>query len=157
MKIGKCDGEVSDHKSVIHVIGGIVVTGKKILIAQRNKGGRHSLKWEFPGGKCEPGEKPEECLKREFQEEFGVDIEVTGYATSIKKDYPDLRLKLDFYFVKYSGGSLSPREHKAIAWVTPEELPDFDLADTDAAVAEYIQSYFNRQHRRHSMRPEHPC
>ena len=97
------------------------------------------LKWEFPGGKIDPGETPEECLKREVREELGIEIEVGAELPTITHRYTDFTIKLYPFLCCILEGEISLREHKALVWLRPGELQRLDWAAADRPVLEEYQ------------------
>jgi len=129
--------------STLHVVGAAIRQGNQCLVAQRGPGGSLAGKWEFPGGKVEPGELPTVALAREIAEELGLEIAVgerlgTGTATVGSR-----LISLDVYAATIIAGSISLREHSQIAWVTADGLLNFDWAEADvpclANVAVWLQ------------------
>lgn len=120
---------------MISVTCAIIEKNGKILIARRARDQRLAGKWEFPGGKLEDGETPEECLKRELEEEFGIQAEVGEFITSNRHHYDHAFIELLAYRVTYVSGSFTLVDHDSIRWVSPEELPDYDLSGADIPVA----------------------
>ncbi|MEE0776000.1 MAG: 8-oxo-dGTP diphosphatase MutT [Bacillota bacterium] len=122
------------NKPSIRVSAAILERDGKILICRRQKGGSCGDLWEFPGGKIELGETPEECLIRECREELGVDIQITGTFGQAHHCYPDVDVTLYFY----RGGILQgePRRtvHQEMAWVVPTELKRYDFCPADEEV-----------------------
>ncbi len=114
----------------IKVVAAIIVENGKIFATQRGygefKGG-----WEFPGGKVEPGETPEEALKREIKEELDTEIEVIELFDTVEYDYPDFHLSMDCYICKILSGDLVLKEHKASAWVTKDTIRNLDWLPAD--------------------------
>jgi 8-oxo-dGTP diphosphatase len=113
----------------------------KILIARRAIGQKLAGKWEFPGGKVEDGESPEECLKRELEEEFGIKVEVGEFITSNKHHYDHISIELLAFQVKFISGEFTLTDHDTIEWVVPEELLNYDLAAADVPIAREIINY----------------
>jgi 8-oxo-dGTP diphosphatase len=104
----------------------------KILIGQRKRGGRHPLKWEFPGGKVEPGEDPRAALARELHEELNVDAVIGEEMDSYQVSYGDgFHLMLHFYRVTQFHGEIRNLDFEQIAWETPERLPQYDFLEGD--------------------------
>ena len=117
----------------------------RILIAQRQNFGRFANKWEFPGGKIDPGETPPQALRRELEEELGIRVEIGGLYSETLYRYEFGRIRQYTYWVELSvlPDGLQLYEHQAIAWVTPSELPQYEFAGADCAVLEkLIQSGF---------------
>jgi 8-oxo-dGTP diphosphatase len=94
------------------------------------------LKWEFPGGKINDGESPQECLRREIVEELGVRISVGRLLPSHTHDYAVFTVTLHPFICAIESGQITPHEHAAIVWLTPEELPSLDWAEADLPVME---------------------
>ena len=110
----------------------------KILIARRASDQTLAGKWEFPGGKVEVNESPEECLERELEEEFGIQVEVGEFITSNKHHYDHIDLELLAFHVKYISGEFTLTDHDTIEWVAPGELLNYDLAEADVPIAQVI-------------------
>lgn len=119
------------------VTAAVIERGGRILLAQR-KGGALAGKWEFPGGKLEPGETPEACLRRELMEEFGVDTEIGAFVCSSKFEYKHLPIELLVYRARHLSGEFKLNDHAAIAWVKPEDLSKYDLSAADIPVVEVL-------------------
>lgn len=113
------------------VTAAIMISHGKVLIAQRAKGLRLAGKWEFPGGKVEPGETPEECLKREIREELGMEIAVDEFFGESVYHYDTGPIRLLAYKARWIGGELRLTEHEQIKWVKPEELDGYDFSPAD--------------------------
>ena len=117
----------------------------RILIAQRQNFGRFANKWEFPGGKIDPGETPPQALRRELEEELGIRVEIGGLYSETLYRYEYGQIRQYTYWVELAAlpDGLQLYEHQAIAWVTPAELPQYEFAGADCAVLErLIQSGF---------------
>jgi 8-oxo-dGTP diphosphatase len=114
------------------VVAGVLEREGKILIGQRMIGDRHALKWEFPGGKLELGETPKQALRRELDEELGVEAvigcELARYEHSVPGRPP---LTLLFHRVESFTGEPEPRTFEQIQWAAPDTLPGFDFLDGD--------------------------
>ncbi len=106
-----------------------------VLAAQRSRSMGHPLKWEFPGGKIEPGEDAVTCIKREIVEELGVEVAVVAALPLSRWCYADFTIELHPFVCRISRGILKATEHQALRWLAPEELPTLDWADADVAVA----------------------
>ncbi|TNF48604.1 MAG: 8-oxo-dGTP diphosphatase MutT [Bacteroidetes bacterium] len=103
----------------------------KIFIARRATHKSMAGKWEFPGGKIEEGETPQEALKREMEEGFGVTIEVGEYVGENVHHYPTFSIRLIAYEIKHLSGEFALTDHDQIHWATNEELKEVDLAEAD--------------------------
>ena len=113
------------------VTAAIMFKDGKVLIAKRGVGDRLANKWEFPGGKVEAGETPEECLKREMFEEFRIVVSVGDFLGESVYHYGHGSIRLVAYRASYETGELSLEAHADFAWVTVDQLDDFDFAPAD--------------------------
>jgi 8-oxo-dGTP diphosphatase len=124
----------------IHVACAIIERDGKVLSARRSASMNLPLRWEFPGGKIEPGEAAEECLKRELVEEMGVQIEVGRALTPATHDYPAFTVTLYPYVCSIVSGEITLFEHSEMSWLPPERMQDLEWADADIPIiAEYQQ------------------
>ena len=123
----------------IHVACAIIEREGLVLAAQRGESMCLPLKWEFPGGKVEPGESLTECLIRELREEMGVSIAVGSALNSAMHRYPTFTVTLYPFICSIETGAITLHEHAAIAWLPPAELMTLDWAEADGPVlAEYL-------------------
>ena len=118
------------------VTAALLLRDGKILIALRKAGKHKGRKWEFPGGKIQPGETPEQCLERELAEELDIRTRVGAQAGRARYTSGTLDLEILLYRVEYLSGSFALLDHEAIAWVRPADLTSYDLADSDRALAQ---------------------
>lgn len=125
---------------MIRVTAALIERDSKILIAQRNGEGNQALKWEFPGGKIDPGETPEQCLKRELKEELNLDIRVGELFDIINYDYPTWTIQLLVYRAEIIGGEIKRNVHRDIRWVSPSEISTYDFCPADVELVEKITS-----------------
>jgi 8-oxo-dGTP diphosphatase len=123
---------------VTTVVAAVIERGGRILIGQRKKEGHHPLKWEFPGGKVEPGELPEAAAIRELEEELGIrarlDRELMRYEYQYAGRPP---IVLIFYRVVDFEGEPQNRDFEQIRWEAPHRLASYDFLEGDA---EFIRS-----------------
>lgn len=105
----------------------------RVLIAQRPDGKSMAGLWEFPGGKMEPGERPEETLIRELHEELGITVKEPCLAplTFASFAYDDFHLMMPLWVCRRWDGTVVAREHKALAWVRPNRLRDYPMPPAD--------------------------
>ena len=116
------------------VTAAIMLKEDKVLIAQRAVGDRLALKWEFPGGKLEPGETPEECLIREIKEELGLDIAVSDhFMTSFFRNETGM-IELMAFLSRVRSGNIKLNVHADARWVFLRELAAFDFAPADIPI-----------------------
>jgi 8-oxo-dGTP diphosphatase len=114
------------------VAAGILRSAGRILICQRRAEQDHALKWEFPGGKLEPGETPAEALVRELKEELGIDVAVPIELTRYEFAYPNKRpILLVFLEVPAWEGDIENRIFERVEWAAPEELAHYDFLEGD--------------------------
>lgn len=128
---------LAGHKR--QVSAAIIGRGGKILIAKRRSGRTLGGKWEFPGGKIEPGESPEECLRREIKEEFDIEVEVGEFIASSRFRYYFVLIELLAYRVKYLSGDFKVKDHEEIRWVSPSELGAYDFMQADKSIVEILR------------------
>ena len=118
---------------IIRVVAAVIKDGDKIFATERGygdfKGG-----WEFPGGKIEAGETPQEALKREIKEELDVDIEVHDLIETVEYDYPEFHLSMDCFWCEIINGELVLKEHQAARWLTKETINDVEWLPADIDV-----------------------
>lgn len=105
----------------------------RVLIAQRPPQKAMAGLWEFPGGKVEPGERPEETVIRELKEELGITIQEPCLApfTFASHTYPDFQLLMPLYVCRRWDGSVVAKEHSALKWVKPRELSQYPMPPAD--------------------------
>jgi 8-oxo-dGTP diphosphatase len=114
------------------VVAALIVKTGKILICQRTKHQTMPLKWEFPGGKIEEGEQPRDALRRELDEELGIDATVGDEVARIRHEYKSGNsVELRFYVVYEFRGELENRIFKDMQWVERKDLPSFDFLEAD--------------------------
>ena len=122
----------------IQVVAAVIRRDGLIFATQRGYGDYKDW-WEFPGGKIEEGESPQEALAREIREELDTEIEVGGYLTTVEHDYPEFHLSMRCYFCTVREGSLILKEHEASRWLKPEELDSVAWLPADVKVVEALR------------------
>lgn len=125
-------------KPTLQVVAGVVYCGDKILIARRAPGKHLAGLWEFPGGKIEPGETPEESLARELYEEFHLAVTVGNHIASQLHDYTDGSIHLHAYRAQAEAACGPGNSHDDVAWITPADLQEFDLAPADYFIRDIL-------------------
>jgi 8-oxo-dGTP diphosphatase len=114
------------------VVAALIVKDEKILICQRTRHQPMPLKWEFPGGKIEPNEQPEDALRRELEEELGIRAELGPKVAVIRHTYAnDSAVELQFYVVERWEGEMQNRIFRDVVWVKREEIPSYDFLEAD--------------------------
>ena len=128
----------------IEVVAAIIHDEGRIFATQRGYGD-YKDGWEFPGGKMEPGESPEEALKREIWEELETKIIVEHLVQTVEYDYPKFHLKMHCFWCHIESGQLVLKEHEAARWLKPEDLDSVDWLPADKVVVKKLQGcFYNR-------------
>lgn len=122
------------------VTAAIILKDNKVLIAQRAPGENLEGKWEFPGGKIEPGETPQDCLKREIWEELEVNIDFLEYFGDSIYGYTNGTIKLIAFRCQWLSGHFTLKVHSQIAWVNYDEFDNYDFAPADIPLVEKLKS-----------------
>ena len=122
------------------VVAGLMFQSGKLLITQRPPGGHLAGLWEFPGGKCEPGETLPECLQRELHEELGVVVNVRECVETLEHAYPEKTVQLSFYLCALVIGEPEGREGQSIKWVGPDKLGQYQFPEADAQLLEKLKA-----------------
>jgi len=123
-------------EKVVEVVAAVIErdgpAGKLVLIGQRKPGGRHGGKWEFPGGKVEPGEEPRAALARELCEELAIDAVIGPQIEAYDFQYrPESLTRLTFFHVTEYSGEITNLDFAALAWERKENLPGYDFLEGD--------------------------
>ena len=124
----------------IVVAAGLLFREGKLRITQRPAAGHLAGLWEFPGGKCEPGETLPECLQRELHEELGIVVNVRECVETLEHTYPEKTVQLSFYRCALVMGEPEGREGQAMKWVNSEELDGISFPEADARLLEQLKS-----------------
>ncbi len=122
----------------IHVVAAIIPRSNEILATQRGYGVYKDW-WEFPGGKIEPGETPEEALVREIKEELATDITINKYITTVEYDYPEFHLVMDCFWCSVKNGEFTLLEHEAAKWLPLDDLRQVNWLPADMEVISIIE------------------
>ncbi|MER8463670.1 (deoxy)nucleoside triphosphate pyrophosphohydrolase [Mesorhizobium sp. M1396] len=112
----------------------------RVLLAQRPEGKQLAGLWEFPGGKVEPGETPEQCIIRELHEEIGVETDIPCLAplTFASHSYDDFHLLMPLFICRRFRGIAHPREGQALKWVRPKQMRDYPMPPADAPLIPFL-------------------
>jgi 8-oxo-dGTP diphosphatase len=121
------------------VAAAFILQRGNILICQRTRHQAFPLKWEFPGGKIEDGEQPRDALRRELDEELGIDAKIGDEVSRIQHTYTHGgTVELRFFIVEEFAGEIENRIFKDVRWVARKDLPKFDFLEADAGLVEDI-------------------
>lgn len=123
----------------IEVVAAIIHHDGAYFATQRGYGEFEGM-WEFPGGKIEPGESREDALKREIQEELGVDIYIKELLCTTEYDYPTFHLTMHCYLCSVASGEIELREHKSAQWLTAETLDSVEWLPADEKIIVMLQT-----------------
>ena len=122
----------------IEVVAAIIHDSEGHIFATQRGYGEWQDFWEFPGGKMEPGESPEDALKREIWEELETRIVIEHLAGTVEYDYPLFHLTMHCFWCRIESGSLTLKEHEAAKWLRQEELDSVDWLPADKEVVKWI-------------------
>ena len=128
----------------IEVVAAIIHDDEGRIFATQRGYGDYKDGWEFPGGKMEPGESPEEALKREIWEELETRIQVDRLVTTVERDYPTFHITMHCFWCSIESGSLVLKEHEAARWLSKDELDSVDWLPADKVVVEELKKRARR-------------
>ena len=118
------------NMKTIRVVAAVIHKNNKIFTTQRGYGAYKDY-WEFPGGKIEPGETPEQALIREIQEELATTIQVERFLTTVEYDYPEFHLSMDCFLCSIVGDTPKLLEHESACWLSMDHLCDVNWLPAD--------------------------
>ena len=121
----------------IRVVAAVIIHDGRIFATQRGYGS-YKGGWEFPGGKIEAGETPQEALVREIMEELNVEIEVGKLLDTVEYDYPEFHLSMDCFLCTIKSGKMVLKEHEAAKWLSRETLRSVDWLPADLSLIDEI-------------------
>ncbi len=130
---------MENEKKSIRVVAAVIRKGHEVFATQRGYGNYKDW-WEFPGGKIESGETPEEALSREIREELTADISVEEYLTTVEYDYPEFHLSMECYWCSVKEGQLVLLEHEAARWLPLNDLRQVNWLPADVLVIDEIEN-----------------
>ena len=124
----------------VRVVAAIIIENGKVFATQRGYG-EFKDGWEFPGGKIEPGETPEEAIVREIKEELDTEVEVIEFLDTVEYDYPNFHLSMGCFICKIKSGDLVLKEHEAAKWLTKDTLGSLEWLPADMGLVGEIEKY----------------
>ena len=127
----------------INVVAAIIIKDNKIFATQRGYG-EFKDGWEFPGGKVEQGEAPENAIVREIKEELDTTIEVKDYFDTVEYDYPNFHLSMKCYICTVVSGKLELLEHEAAKWLDKDSLDTVDWLPADLGLVDKLKYYLSK-------------
>jgi len=128
----------SANRPYLEVAAALVWDGDRILITRRPPGTYMEGYWEFPGGKREPGETLEQCVKRELREELGLEVEVLEYLSRVSHEYEDRVIELHVFRCRILKGDAEAKESQEICWADAEDLDTYLFAPPDKEIVKKI-------------------
>jgi 8-oxo-dGTP diphosphatase len=132
-------GHSGEGMQPVAVTAAIIEKDGRVLIGKRKRG-HFSGRWEFPGGKVEEGETPEECLRRELKEELEIEARIGRLFLSTVHVYSHMTIELLAYRVEILSGRIGLNDHTEVLWVAIGDLEEYDFPEADKAVIERLQS-----------------
>jgi 8-oxo-dGTP diphosphatase len=119
------------------VVAALIMKDGKVLVCQRTRHQTMPLKWEFPGGKIEEGEQPREALRRELDEELGIDAKIGEEVARVRHEYKSGNsVELRFYVVHQFKGEIENRIFREVRWSQRSELPTYDFLEADRGLVQ---------------------
>lgn len=128
---------------MIEVVAALIWDGNRFLICQRPEHKARGLLWEYVGGKVEAGETKQEALVRECKEELDVTITVGDIFMDVVHEYPDITVHLTLFHAQIVSGEIRLLEHNAVAWITPDEIPNYAFCPADKEINERIAAEYS--------------
>ena len=134
------DGTTAGKRLLLVAACALVDADGRVLLAQRPEGKQLAGLWEFPGGKVEPGETPEQCIIRELHEEIGIETDIPCLAplTFASHSYDEFHLLMPLFICRRFRGIAQPREGQALKWVRPKQMRDYPMPPADAPLIPFL-------------------
>lgn len=134
--------EIEQGRRSVVVVAAIIARNGRVLACQRSRKSKFALKWEFPGGKVQPGETPRAALERELEEELGVRAEIGQELFRTQHKYPQMRegVQLIFFGAHLGSAEIENRIFEKIDWIEPEMLKQMDFLEADRGLIEKLAS-----------------
>ncbi len=126
-------------KPYLEIVAGLMQRNGTYLVAQRMADDAYGSLWEFPGGKIEPGETPEQALRREMAEELGVDVSIGRRVVAYEDESPTLKINVTLYECSIIGGEPVPLECSDVRWLTLEQIAEKPLAPADKKALVFLR------------------
>jgi len=124
-----------EFQTMKRVVAAVIEKNGKLLVCQRTRHQTMPLKWEFPGGKIEEGEQPRDALRRELEEELGIDARIGDEIARLQHTYPNRAVvELRFFIVREYEGEIENRIFRDLQWAVPENLASYDFLEADASL-----------------------
>lgn len=123
---------------MVEVVAALIRKGDRFLICQRPENKSRPLLWEYVGGKVEKGETREEALIRECKEELAITVSVGSLVFDVVHEYPDITIHLSLFDAAIESGEIRLMEHRAMRWIRPQEIPDYEFCPADESINAYL-------------------
>lgn len=130
--------------SWIPVVTGIIRKNGQVLLGQRPEGNSLAGQWEFPGGKIELGENPVTALKRELQEELGIEAEIGALRLAHTHAYGEKGILILFFDVTLWKGEPKQKHHNGLIWASPNQIPEMDIPEANRLILPQLIDILNR-------------
>lgn len=143
MKGKKHNAFESEKRRMVEVVAALIRNNGKFMICRRPEYKARGNLWEFAGGKVEKGETKQQALIRECRKEMDIIVDVGSEFMSVVHNYPDITVHLSIYNAVIVSGSPKLTEHSAIAWIAPEDIPDYEFCPADKSILEKLSKEGN--------------
>lgn len=125
----------------LEITAGIIIKNNEVLIGQRKFHDKFGGKWEFPGGKLENSEVPEDCIVRELKEELNIDVVEFKHFLSYAQDFSSYKMIIHAFLITEYEGSFQINDHEKIVWTKIEKLDSYDFLEADKEIIKKLQSF----------------